>query len=391
MLHFSARIPQLAPNSISRAVADARARGVDLFDLTETNPTAVGFASAPEDFSALVQPDVARYQPEPLGLPAARAAIAAEAGAAGSPIDPGRVVVTTSTSESYAWLFKLLCDAGDSVLVPAPSYPLFDSLAALEAVHARPYRLEYDGVWSIDREHFRRTWTGDTRAVIVVSPNNPTGSFLRADDRDWLASFCVDAGAAVIADEVFAPYPLNPMPDAASFLGQSGLLSFVLGGLSKSAGLPQMKIGWIVVQGPESSAAAALERLSLIADTFLSVSTPAQLATPTLIRAGRNIRPQIQARVSGNLATLIRLVGAGSPVSVLRAEGGWSAVLRVPRTMPEEEIVLKLIADARVLVHPGFFFDFADEAYLVVSLLPVPDVFETAMRRVLPIVAGGTA
>jgi aspartate/methionine/tyrosine aminotransferase len=152
-----------------------------------------------------------------------------------------------------------------------------------------------------------------------------------------------------------------------------------------------MKIGWIVVQGPESSAAAALERLSLIADTFLSVSTPAQLATPTLIRAGRNIRPQIQARVSGNLATLIRLVGAGSPVSVLRAEGGWSAVLRVPRTMPEEEIVLRLIADAHVLVHPGFFFDFADEAYLVVSLLPVPDVFETAMRRVLPIVAGGTA
>lgn len=384
---FSGRTPSsLAPNVISRAVTEARARGDELIDLTETNPTSAGFTYSMTDLAALVQTDIARYQPDPLGLPATRAAIAAEASVEGSPVDPSRVVVTTSTSESYAWLIKLLCDAGDQVLVPAPSYPLFESLTTLEAVRARPYRLEYDGLWSIDRENLRRDWTGDTRAVIVVSPNNPTGSYLRADDRDWLAAYCADAGAAVISDEVFASYPLNPSSDAASFAGQSSGLSFVLGGLSKFAGLPQMKVGWMVVQGPDEIANQALERLALIADTYLSVSTPSQLATPALIQAARRIRPQIHTRVTDNLATLIRLVGAGSPVSVLRAEGGWSAVLRVPRTTSEEELVLKLIGEARVLVHPGFFFDFHDEAFLVVSLLPPPAVFETAIRRLLPVV-----
>ena len=386
---FSGRTPStLAPNAISQAVAQVRARGEELLDLTETNPTSVGFTCSTAELAALTRAEGVRYQPDPLGLPEARAAIAAEAGGSGVVLDPARVVVTTSTSESYAWLLKLLCNAGDDVLVPAPSYPLFESLTALEAVHARPYRLEYDGAWTIDREHLQRNWTAGTRAVIVVSPNNPTGSYLRKDDRDWLVSYCSDAGAAVISDEVFAGYPLNPLGDAASFLGESGVLSFVLGGLSKSAGLPQMKIGWMAVQGREAQAAAALDRLSLIADTYLSVSTPSQLAVPSLIAAGRRIRPEIQARISGNLATLTKLVGAGSPVSVLRAEGGWSAVLRVPRTISEEELVLRLIADAHVLVHPGFFFDFPDEAYLVVSLLPVPAVFETAIRRLLPVVTG---
>lgn len=384
---FSGRTPStLAPNAISRAVAEARARGDELLDLTETNPTAVGFACSAEELAALADPGAARYQPDPFGLPAARAAIAREISTPDTAIDPSRVVVSTSTSESYAWLIKLLCDAGDAVLVPAPSYPLFESLTTLEGVQARAYRLEYDGAWTIDRESLRRNWTAGTRAVIVVSPNNPTGSYLRKGDRDWLTAFCAEAGAAVISDEVFAGYALNPLGDAASFLGESGAVSFVLGGLSKSAGLPQMKIGWIVAQGPAAPTAAALDRLSLIADTYLSVSTPSQLAVPAFFKAGRRIRPAIQERIASNLAALIRLVGAGSPVSVLRVEGGWSAVLRVPRTIPEEEMVLRLLAQAHVLVHPGFFFDFPDDAYLVVSLLPLPAVFEAAVRRLLTVV-----
>jgi hypothetical protein len=385
---FSSRLPAaLSPNAITRAVTTLRARGVPLLDLTETNPTAVGLAYPPDVLAPLASRAGERYAPHPLGLPAAREAVAAEYGRGGTPVDPARVMLTASTSEAYAILFKLLCDPGDEVLVPQPSYPLFESLTRLEAVRARPYRLDYHGHWAIDRQSVEHALTPRTRAILVVSPNNPTGSMLRADDREWLASWCRDRGAAIVADEVFADYPLRPRPGAASCLGEARALTFVLGGLSKSAGLPQVKLGWIAASGPEPEIGRALERLDVIGDAYLSVSTPVQVAAPALIEAGRGIRASIQRRLSANLSCLERMAGRGSAVSLLAPEGGWSAVLRVPATQPEEALVLRLLNDAQVLVHPGYFFDFAGEAFLVLSLLPDSAVFEEAVQRLWPIAA----
>lgn len=383
---FSSRLPPaLASNAIARAVAALRADGVALLDLTETNPTAAGIAYPPGLLTPLAGDAGCRYEPESLGLRAAREAVAAEYARGGTDVDPDRIMLTASTSEAYALLFKLLCDPGDDVLVPQPSYPLFESLTALDAVEARPYRLDYHAAWAIDRDSLERARTSRTRAVLVVSPNNPTGSRLRREDHDWLAVFCASHGLAMIADEVFADYPLRARPDAVSCAGEARTLTFTLGGLSKSAGLPQVKLGWMAVSGPRELAARALERLDVIGDAYLSVSTPVQLAAPAFIESGRAVRAAIQQRIETNLACLERLVPGAPAVTLLEPEGGWSAVLRVPATQAEEAIVLRLLTEAHVRVHPGFFFDFADEAFLVVSLLPEPRVFERAIARVLAI------
>jgi len=386
---FSSRLPAtLAPNAISRALALLRAGRVPILDLTETNPTSVGLSYPAGLATSLGEADSRRYEPDPIGLQSAREAVAREYGDAN--VDPSRIVLTASTSEAYTFLFKLLCDPGENVLVPQPSYPLFDSLTELDGVVARPYRLDYHGQWSIDRDSIDRALTTRTRAILVVSPNNPTGSMLRKGDLDWLAGRAAGR-VALIADEVFAGYPLRPGADAVSCLGEQRALTFVLGGLSKSAGLPQMKLGWIMVDGPRDEVAVALSRLEIIADTYLSVSTPVQLAAPALMAIGRDVRAQIQQRVRRNLAELERLVGSASPVTVLAPEGGWSVVLRVPATEPEEALVLRLLQEDHVLIHPGFFFDFPDEAYLVASLLPEPAVFDQAMSRVLAAVGGRVA
>jgi aspartate/methionine/tyrosine aminotransferase len=390
---FSSRLPSaLEPNAISKVASALRDAGVSLLDLTETNPSNVGLACAPDVLAELANPLAVRYSPEPLGMASAREAVARSYGGGGAvapAVDPARVILTASTSEAYALLFKLLCDPIDEVLIPQPSYPLFDSLTALDAVVARPYRLDYHGTWSIDRASLERACTSRTRAVLVVSPNNPTGSILRAGDRDWLASFAADRDLAIIADEVFADYPLRPGRDAASLLGESRALTFVLGGLSKSAGLPQLKLGWIVVSGPAVLVDQAIERLEVICDTYLSVATPVQIAAPALIAAGVDLRDQIRARIAGNLAVAERLVAATPAVSLLPPEGGWSVVRRVPATQTEEALVLRLLQEAHVLVHPGFFFDFAGEAFLVVSLLPEPTRFEDGLSRVLAMAGGG--
>lgn len=390
MTVFSSRLPAALPsNAITRAVEAMGSRGVALLDLTETNPTLVGLPSRSDILASLADPRGARYQPESLGLRLAREAIARERSKSGASVDPERVVLTASTSEAYALLFKLLCDAGDEVLAPEPSYPLFESLTRLEAVTNQTYRLDYHGVWSIDRESLRHAVTPRTRAVLVVSPNNPTGSMLRASDRDWLAGFCAEHGLAIVSDEVFADYPLRPAADASSFAGETRALTFVLDGLSKSAGLPQVKLGWMVASGPDDLVVPALSRLEVICDTYLSVSTPAQLAAPELMAHGRANRAAIQGRIARNLTTLERLVRPDSPVSILPPEGGWSVVLRVPATTSEETLVLRLLHEVNVLVHPGYFFDFASEAFLVVSLLPEPVVFDDAIERVLSVVEVG--
>jgi aspartate/methionine/tyrosine aminotransferase len=381
---FSSRLPPLlSENVLSRAVTAAEARGAVFIDLTETNPTVVGLDFDDDVTAVLAAPEAARYAPAALGLASAREAIARSL-SGGTP--PGSLALTASTSEAYAFLFKLLADPGDDVLVPQPSYPLFDLLTRLEGVRAAPYQLDWHGSWSIDRGSLDRALSRRTRAVLVVNPNNPTGSMLRADDREWLVAIAAARGLAVIADEVFVDFPLNPRPDAASFAGEDRVLTFTLGGLSKSAGLPQLKLAWTAVTGPSALVASALDRLAVIADTYLSVSTPVQLAVPRLLGIGQRRAAVIQTRLSSNLAALTRAVADYPSLSLLTPEGGWSAVVRVPAVASEDDLVLRLL-DAGVRVHPGYFFDFPHEAFLVMSLLPPPDRFEEALARALPIVS----
>lgn len=388
---FSSRLPShLTVNAVTGFVHHVREAGGRLDDLTETNPTSVGLPVDREILRALGDPAGAVYRPEPLGLLSARAAVAASYRHRAA-VGPEQVVLTASTSEAYAFLFKLLCDPGDDVLVPQPSYPLFDLLAGLEGVAIAPYRLDPVQAWAIDRGHLQRARSSRTRAVLVVSPNNPTGSLVQEDDRAWLSAWAASYGLAIIADEVFADYLIAPRRGAVSFAGHDGALTFTLGGLSKSAALPQMKLAWTIVSGPGALVQEALERLALIADTYLSVSTPVQVALPALLERGGPIRREVSRRVAGNLAVLRAAVRLHPAVTLLEPEGGWSAVLRVPATVSEEALVLRAVRDAGVLVHPGYFFDFPDEAYLVVSLLPDAAMFAAAVTRLLSVVDGVTA
>jgi alanine-synthesizing transaminase len=388
---FSSRLPgRLAPNALSRAVEAGRRAGRILLDLTATNPTSAGLSYPSGMLAALSDPRAVRYEPDPRGLRVAREAVAGEYARTGTPVDPDRLVLVAGTSDAYSALFKLMCDPGQVVLVPQPSYPLFEWLARLDGVQARPYRLEYHGVWSIDRASLEAALTPEVRAVLVVTPNNPTGSMLRADDRDWLADLAAVRGLALISDEVFSDYPLAPRPDARSLIDERRALTFVLGGLSKAIGLPQVKLAWVLAAGPDRMVADALERLDVIADTYLSVSTPVQWAAPRLLAAGTAVRAAIHERLRTNLGTLRSRMAAHPAVSLLEPEGGWAAVLQVPATSPEETLVLRLVEDAGVIVHPGYFFDFAAEAFLVISLLPAPAVFADAVDRLLPIASGAS-
>jgi aspartate/methionine/tyrosine aminotransferase len=389
---FSARLPgRLLPNALTRAVDVHRASGRRLLDLTETNPTRVGLAYPADAFQPLSDPATAVYRPEPRGLIAAREAVAATYAGQGMVVDARRIMLTASTSEAYSLLFKLLCDPGSNVLIPRPGYPLFDLLTRLDGVGARAYRLDEQGRWSLDRTSIEREMTAETRAVLVVSPNNPTGSMLGAADREWLVDMSSARGIPLIVDEVFADYPLAPDTDAVRMPGEARTLTFSLGGLSKACGLPQLKLGWIIVDGPDPLADEALERLDVIADTYLSVSTPVQVATPRLLETGRAIRHAITARIRDNLAKLRERLAICPSVTLLEPDGGWSAVIQVPATRSEEAQALQLLEHVDVLVHPGYFFDFDREAFLVLSLLPEPAVLDEALARMLPIVGGSAA
>jgi aspartate/methionine/tyrosine aminotransferase len=381
---FSSRLPAaLGPNALAAAIDRLRTSGTPFIDLTVTNPTTAGFEYPPALLDGLASPAALTYTPEPFGLPAARDAVSREYARQGLVMRSERILLTASSSESYSLLFKLLCDSGDEVLIPQPSYPLFDLLSGLEDVRAVPYRLHEHGAWSIDRGCLESAITAKTRAILVVSPNNPTGSVTSAEDARWLSEVCKSRDLAIISDEVFADYQLSMNAEAIDDSTFAGCLSFRLGGLSKSAGLPQVKLGWIAVDGPDALVAAALERLELICDTYLSVATPVQVAAASLIEGGAAVRAQILARVRRNLETLRGVVGGRSDVTLLEPQGGWSAVIQVPATEPEEQMVLRLLGDRRVLVHPGYFFDFSREAFLVMSLLPEERVFAEGVARVL--------
>jgi len=314
----------------------------------------------------------------------ARQAVSDEFARRGAVVPPDRIVLTASTSEAYALLFKLLCDPGDSVLAPRPSYPLVEHLTDLECVSLDHYSLVFHGRWSIDVHELREKLSAPaerrTRAIVVISPNNPTGSVLYDADIDTLASLAAEYRVALIADEVFADYAMPSMPPPPCVLRQKRALTFALGGLSKSAGLPQVKMGWIGVDGPTGLVEEALDRLETISDAYLSVSTPVQVAAPDLLRGGADVRVQIQERVRENLTILTRAVAACPACSVLPIEAGWYAVVQVPATKSEEMIVLDLLDRTGILVHPGYFYDFEREAFLVLSLLPDPNVFAPAVE-----------
>jgi aspartate/methionine/tyrosine aminotransferase len=398
---FSQRLSSLfrgEENALSVLERQMRESG-SLIDLTESNPTRVGLPYPARELAlALADPEVAQYQPSPRGLPSARAAIAADYQRRDLTIDPDRLLLTASSSESYAFLFKLLCDPGDALLVPEPSYPLFEYLARLEGVCPIPYRLAYDGAWRLDQDSIAEALTaadGRARALVLVNPNNPTGSFLQRGELAPLVKICAQHRLAAICDEVFADYPFTaPAPGRAVRClaiepeAVSQVLTFSLGGLSKSCGLPQLKLGWIAVGGPADTVAAALPRLELIADTYLSPSTPVQLALPRLLVLGASIRSAIGERVRANRSHLERAVGADSSARVLPAEGGWSAILQVPRfphqgLASDEAWALRLLREDRVVVSPGYFFDMPEGAFLVVSLLVEPDALTEGVGRIL--------
>jgi alanine-synthesizing transaminase len=380
---FSRRVPDdRSPNRLSRTLAEARASG-GLLDLTVSNPTRVGLSYPPDLLAPLANPAALDYSPAPFGLLSARAAVAATYTSRGLSISPERIVLTASTSEAYSLLFKLLCEpGGSSVVTPIPSYPLFEHLARLDGVTQHRYTTEYHGAWTIDPEDLDRAWARDTRAVLSVSPNNPTGAVLLDGDAAELVERCRRRDAALIVDEVFCDYPLTGPLGEPSALASPDCLVFRLGGLSKTVGLPQVKLGWLAVQGPEAAVAEALDRLELICDTYLSVSTPVQVAAPALLERGAAVRAQILERIRRNYATLRDVVTGESGMTLLPADGGWSAVVRIPATRSEESLVLDLIARDRVVVHPGYFFDFPHEAFLVISLLPEPKVFARGVQLV---------
>jgi aspartate/methionine/tyrosine aminotransferase len=381
----------MEPNRLTQALRLARIESRPLIDLTTSNPTAVGLCYPDDMLSALSRPAANVYDPDPRGLTSARAAVAGDYSRRGISVASDRIVLTASTSEAYSILFKLLCaPSGDAVLVPAPSYPLFDHLTSLDGIEPRQYRLEYHRRWTLDEPSVEEAWTDAVRAVLAVSPNNPTGSMLLESELAWLAARCAEREAALIVDEVFADYLFLP-PEGGSHRAPArapAALTFRLGGLSKSAGLPQVKLGWVAVDGPDPLVEQALDRLDLICDTYLSVSTPVQVAAPELIARGADVRERILARVRDNYGTLKALAAGDPAVEILHADGGWSAVVRVPSTRLEEDLALHLLDRGGVVVHPGFFFDFAHEAFVVVSLLPEPETFAQGTRRLLELVHG---
>jgi len=380
---FSNRLPAHAEiNALSRAVESVRGSGATLLDLTESNPTQAGFDYPGDLLAGLGDERALRYEPHPLGLLSARRAVADDFARRDVDVDPASVVLSASTSEAYTWVFKLLCDPGTSVLVPRPSYPLFEHLTRLESVRAVPYDLRYHGRWEIDFESVAAA-PPDTKVVLLVSPNNPTGSYVSRREVDALVSLSVERGWALVADEVFAEYPLDAATADTEVVRDTPVLSFTLGGASKSLGLPQVKIAWMIVGGPAHLRQRALNGLEFVADTFLSVSSPVQVALPDLLARGGVLRNAIRDRIARNLATARTLVRHHAACDLLPVEGGWSAVIRVPAVRGEEALVVDLVRHEHVLAHPGYFFDFPHEAFLVVSLLPPEAVFADGLQRIL--------
>lgn len=374
---------KLTRNRLTEAIDETRRSGNRIVDLTVSNPTRVGLKyDAAAILQSLASPAAMDYDPQAKGLLGARAAVAEYYQSHGVGLDRERLVLTTSTSEGYSFVLRLLCNPGDELLVPKPSYPLFEFLADLQDVKLVPYPLIYDHGWQIDFHSLRSAITKKTRAVVVVHPNNPTGSFVHPEERESLNAVCREHGLPVIADEVFLDYSLDGTA-AQSFATSGPVLTFTLSGLSKISALPQMKVAWIGTSGPASDVGAALERLEVIADTYLSMNAPIQWATRPLLEERHGIQRQLLDRVRVNLAELDRQLGSQTLCQRLIVEGGWYAVLRVPVMQSDEELAVDLLRKESVLVHPGHFYDFPGDGYLVLSLIGPEAEFEDGVAKVL--------
>jgi alanine-synthesizing transaminase len=396
--HFSRRTAwDRSDNRLTALLHELRGEGRHLVDLTESNPTRCVIADMTHLLALFGHPRGISYAPHALGLPSARAAVAQFFQARGLPADPERVFLSASTSEAYAWIFKLLCENGDRVMIPAPSYPLFDYLARLENVEIDRYPLLRDEAWRIDFFALEQSIVraaGRARAIVLVHPNNPTGSFVRRDEAEQLSALAVQYGLALVVDEVFAEYAHGVLPDnrLPSFAVERRALTFVMAGLSKSLLLPQCKVGFTLVCGPDELVQEALARLEVIADTYLSVSTPAQGALPELLAARDEVQSAMRARVAANLSALDSAIGKAGPLAAVRRlpmDGGWYAILEVARTRDEDAWVELLVRDHGVIVHPGYFFEMDRDGFLVVSLLLEPSKFGPAIESVVRAVAQG--
>jgi alanine-synthesizing transaminase len=378
----------LAPNRLSKLLRERRECGLPILDLTESNPTRCGFAL---DAHAILAPldnsSSLLYQPDPRGLRVAREAVAQYYSDRGARVHPDQIFLTSSTSEAYSFVFRLLSNPGDKILAPQPSYPLFDFLGALNDVEVIPYPLAYNDGWQVDLQALASRWDSRSRAVLVVHPNNPTGSYIQKHELAAMTEICRNNHGAIIADEVFSDYGFDVDAERVVTHAQNrDVLTFTLSGLSKISALPQMKLAWIVVSGPEELRDQALARLEVIADTYLSVSAPVALATPAWLAQRGAIQAQLLERVRANLRQLDSMLAPGLPLSRLKVEGGWYAILRVPSTRSDEDWAAELLTQAGVSVHPGHFYDFPAKGFLVVSLLPTAEVFADALGKVISLI-----
>ncbi|PKL06715.1 MAG: hypothetical protein CVV53_02830 [Spirochaetae bacterium HGW-Spirochaetae-9] len=395
-MEFSRRIDFSASrNELDLERSEHLRKGLAVFDLSQSNPTKTGFVQPADALAAaLSADDNSLYSPDPKGLESARSAIAAHLACSGKAVDHNHLLLCASTSEAYSYLFKLLCDPGDSILVPKPGYPLFDHLASLESVQALGYRLEYDypAGWSLDLDSIQRVLEssdGDrVKAIVLINPNNPTGSYIKERELRAIQEICRRHSLAIIADEVFHGYELEPREGRVSLLAQEPapnprpVLTFVLDGLSKRLCLPQMKLGWIAVSGPEDEVAKAMGALELISDAFLSAGAPVMNGVSRLLAHEEEIRLKVKRRMATNFAVYRKILEyEGSAHRILACEGGWTALVQSPRFAGEEELVRGLLREEGIYVHPGFFFDMEKEAYFAFSLIVKPQDAEAAARK----------
>lgn len=379
---------RLSPNALTRALKEARASEQKILDLTVSNPTEAGVRPDPEIvLAALVNPEAMHYDPQPRGLLEARQAVCRYYRESHEifDLDPERLILTTSTSEAYSYVFRLLCNPGDEILVPKPSYPLFEFLADLADVNLVPYPLLYDHGWQIDFDSLYKAATAQSRAVIVVHPNNPTGSYVSAAETSALNTFCRDYGLALIVDEVFLDYAHDGAARS-SFVTNAEALIFTLSGVSKISALPQMKLAWVAASGPAESVAEAGARLEVIADTYLSMNAPVQLAAAVLLGQRKQIQPILLDRLRVNLVELDSQLAGHPSCTRLQVEGGWYVVLRIPVLGSDEDLAIRLLREASVSVHPGHFYDFPKEGHLVLSLITEPADFCEGVARMLRLV-----
>jgi alanine-synthesizing transaminase len=374
----------LDENRLSRALAERRAAGKPILDLARSNPTECGFAYERQSLqSAFEHLELLRYQPDPRGMRRAREAVAAYYQQRKARVDEDDLVLTSGTSEAYSFVFRLLCNPGDEVLIPSPSYPLFDFLADLCDVKLVRYPLRYDHGWQVDFSALTAEVSERTRAVIVVHPNNPTGHYTSEAEQKQLSHFCAERGIELIADEVFLDFSLSGSLENSFASGNNDALTFTLSGISKICGMPQMKLAWIAVSGPANEKKEALARLEVIADAYLSVGTPVQLAAPTLLAMRSGFQGQAMTRIRANLRELDGQLSRQSVCNRLSCQGGWSAILQVPATQSDEDLAIALLTKTGVHLHPGHFYDFAQSGRLVVSLVVQEQEFAEGIRRTL--------